>query len=823
MNLSEGKKNNVAMFLWLKNILYIWVKSICLPSEKREDLQIDPNKPVCYVFRAQSYTDLLVLDKNCSRLGIPRPEYKIEELKDPIHGSYIHLDKSGLLQRKSNKDAPSELYKLVEMVNQNRDIQIVPVSVFWGRSPGTEERSMLKLLFFDDQYGGFFQKFIRVFVHGRDVICNFGTPISVKEMLGEGLGVEQTTKKLRRVLKVHFRSLRISTLGPYIYDQAQVTTSILNSKRVRETIKEEATRKKTTEDKIKAKAIKYITEVSSKKTMTYIRVASIIFTWLWNKIYKGVEVKHANKLQSLADGGHEIVYVPCHRSHLDYLLITYTIHQLGHVSPHIAAGINLNFWPIGGVLRRMGAFFLRRSFRGNKLYSVVFNEYVHFLLTKGYSLKFFIEGGRSRTGRLKKPMTGMLSMVVKSYLINHERPIVFVPVYIGYDKVLETGSYLKELRGKAKQSESMGQLVKSLSILKSNFGKVYVGFGDPIYMEEFLDNQVDDWRENTEWYLNNTNKLPLIGELADRIMIEINKSAVVSPSSLFSIALLSSPKKAIAECDLIRYVDLMKKYVRELPYSNNTSISDMETKDQLIYLEDILGLKRFSHPDGDVIYLDEISSIYLTYYRNNALHIFVTPSVIAAFFLHNDQVEMDELRVSCKAVFPYLKDELYLHWDSSDFDHQIEETVNFMVENGLLSRKGELLQRPVMTSPEFAELNLMGRTLGRIIERYAVFAAVLSKYIETDEFSRSDIESKCQQMAHKIAILNGTNDPDFFDRELFRNHIQLLISMNIIESADDGKLKINPVLTKMTEKSMSLLSLDVRQSIYKETNWSKEI
>jgi glycerol-3-phosphate O-acyltransferase len=139
---------------------------------------------------------------------------------------------------------------------------------------------------------------------------------------------------------------------------------------------------------------------------------------------------------------------------MDYLLLTYVIYHEGLVTPHIAAGINLNFWPVGGILRRGGAFFLRRSFAGNKLYSAVFREYLELLFNKGYSVKYYPEGGRSRTGRLLPPKTGMLAMTMQALLKGINRPVSIVPVYIGYEHVMEVASYLKELNGTHKKKES---------------------------------------------------------------------------------------------------------------------------------------------------------------------------------------------------------------------------------------------------------------------------------------------------------------------------------------------------------------------------------
>lgn len=123
-----------------------------------------------------------------------------------------------------------------------------------------------------------------------------------------------------------------------------------------------------------------------------LRVADRFLRWLWNKLYQGIDVQNADRVRKLALDGHEIVYVPCHRSHIDYLLLSYVLYHQGLVPPHIAAGINLNFWPVGGMFRRGGAFFIRRTFKGNRLYSTIFREYLAELFHRGYSVEYFIEG-----------------------------------------------------------------------------------------------------------------------------------------------------------------------------------------------------------------------------------------------------------------------------------------------------------------------------------------------------------------------------------------------------------------------------------------------
>jgi glycerol-3-phosphate O-acyltransferase len=208
-------------------------------------------------------------------------------------------------------------------------------------------------------------------------------------------------------------------------------------------------------------------------------------------IYAGVLVHHLDKFKEAAPG-HEVIYVPSHRSHMDYLLLSYLLYDRGIVPPHIAAGINLNLPVVGTLLRKGGAFFMRRSFKGNPLYSAVFTEYVAQLVSGGYSIEYFIEGGRSRTGRLLQPKGGMISMT-RAFLRQPRKPVLFQPVYIGYEKLMEGSSYLDELSGRPKEKESIWALLWGIpKVLKQNYGQVVVNFGEPIPLNDVLE-KAPDW------------------------------------------------------------------------------------------------------------------------------------------------------------------------------------------------------------------------------------------------------------------------------------------------------------------------------------------
>src|SRR5579862_7408594 len=276
-------------------------------------------------------------------------------------------------------------------------------------------------------------------------------------------------------------------------------------------------------------------EIAANYSHAFVRFLEHVLTWLWNRLYDGVQFEHAATLEQVQDG-EEIVYVPCHRSHMDYLLLSYVIYRHGYAIPHIAAGINLNLPLVGRLLRKGGAFFIRRSFRGNSLYTVVFMQYLAAMMARGHSIEYFIEGGRSRTGRLLAPMTGMLAMTVRSYLREPHRPVVFLPVYFGYERILEGNTYIDELLGKPKQKESIGRLLRGIGwVFRQRLGRVYVSLGEPIHLDTMLYDYAPGWRTTS---FDDQNRPPwvsaLVDELAQRIMRSINAAATVTPINLLA-------------------------------------------------------------------------------------------------------------------------------------------------------------------------------------------------------------------------------------------------------------------------------------------------
>ena len=332
----------------------------------------------------------------------------------------------------------------------------MPVSIFVGRAPDRES-GWFSVLFSENWVVvGRFRRLLALMLNGRDTIVQFAPPVSMREAIKDQaeLGPERGVRKLQRLLRVHFRRIRAVVIGPDLSHRRTRRRCAAQRRSRARGDRSDRQQGRYTLDHARQRARKYALEIAADYSHPVVRSISFMLKGFWNKLYDGVDVHHFDTIRSVAPG-HEVIYVPCHRSHVDYLLLSYPLLVNGVAIPHIGAGINLNMPVIGPILRRGSAFFLRRTFKGDPLYSTVFREYISQLFARGVSLEYFIEGGRSRTGRLLAPRGGMLSMTLRSFLRESRRPVVFQPVYIGYEKIMEGDAYIGELSGKPKEKESL--------------------------------------------------------------------------------------------------------------------------------------------------------------------------------------------------------------------------------------------------------------------------------------------------------------------------------------------------------------------------------
>lgn len=812
--------------MMLRAVLHWWVRSKTLP-QPFDDIDIDPEKPVCYVMDSYALSSLLIMDKCCEQLGLARPLLPLQLDGATQPRSYLALRrKQGLLIRRTRARPHSEmLEKLVACVGDDggaggRDIQLVPVTVLIGRAPD-KETGLAKILFSESwEVGGRLRRLLGTMVNGRNTFVRYSPPVSLLEVTKEGLGVPRTLRKVSRILRVHSRRVRSAAIGPDLSHRRTVVDQILNSPSVRKAIVDKAKTNKISEQKARRIARGYAYEIAADYSYSFVRIASLALTWFWNRIYDGVVLHHFSQFQKIA-ADYEVVYVPCHRSHIDYLLVSYFVYHHGFVPPHVAAGVNLNLPVLGRYLRKGGGFYIRRSFRSQKLYSAVFHEYLSKIQAQGTSIEYFIEGTRSRTGRLLQPMSGMLAMTVRSYLQTPTRSVMFQPIYIGYERLVEGSSYTAELSGEEKKSESLGDLLNVFRILRQRYGKVHVSFADPIFLDDLLDKHEPAWRESKSLRERRPAWLPpLVDQLGNDIITGINETAHVSPVNLLAAILLATPKHAIDRADLVESLALYLDLLQHCAYSDRITFTTRSPEEIVDYGIEVDVLKVSEHPLGDIIEVNPEQAIRLTYFRNNVSHLLALPSLVTACFLNSRKVEESQVRRIATAVYPFLKAELFLPWDLDGFVAAAFRFIEWLHARELIltdRREGFLegtLERPDGGSNKAFLLRLLGRALLQTYERYYITLAVLAKN-GSGTLTRGELERLCTLTAQRISRLNEFAAPEFYDKNLFRQFIELLRSNGILFVNEKGKFEFTESLGQISEDAKLILSKDIRHAIIK--------
>ncbi|RZA23004.1 MAG: glycerol-3-phosphate 1-O-acyltransferase PlsB [Proteobacteria bacterium] len=793
----------------LRPVLF-WVQTSVHPDSLKEFLELG-DSPVIYVLPKRSIIDYLVLLQICRRYGLPEPDLGLDFTRKR-RALCLFLEKTGPIKRIRKLKPSHVLLHIVQQAGEKTGMkaQIIPVSPFWGKDPGNTEPSLFKLIFNDDEDAGWLQKFFIVVAQGRNNNVHFGKPFTIEKAVDDNN--ELSARKIRRILRIHFRRVRGQVLGQKLYNREQVITRITRARLVQQEIEREAKGNPQKLRDLDAAAIRYARELSADQIYSMVRTFEIVLGKLWNRLFSGVEVVNPEIPNALAAEDYEIVYVPTHRSHLDYLLVNYTVFHSGLPSPHTAAGINLNFFPMGWFLRRTGAFFIRRSFRGNRIYTAVVEEYIAYLLTHGYPISFFPEGGRSRTGRPLPLKTGMLAMVVKSFVRNYERPIAIVPVYIGYDKVMEVKSYLKELSGGAKKKESMFQLLGARKLLKMYYGKAYLSYGEPIILSRFLDATQPDWKavsdSKPEWLS------AAVNDLSQQVSKHLNEAAVITPISLVGLALLASNHKALPLEELQAFIEKMIELNNRLPYHANVKVMSDNFAEILDSAQKLKAISLYQHAAGDVAFVNDVDAALISYYRNNIAHIFTIPALIARFFHQQEEMYAASLFKGCAEIYAVLSEETLLRWKEYEVEEVVQRYADVMVEMGLLRKVGDYAyRRPAPQSDESAVLDTLSQVMGVTFDRFMITAVLLAKHAERGLVNSEEFLLQCERMGQRFAILGGLNNPEISDKTFIQKHIQLLKKKGLLITVDENSLRVDPRVSSLAQYAKSLLSSDAHRSI----------
>ncbi len=460
----------------------------------------------------------------------------------------------------------------------------------------------------------------------------------------------------RKILMILHQEKRI-VLGPQVPVPKLLAENIFRQPSFQSIVQRLAAESDKSERDLNKKSARYFREIAAQYTYFAIE----IFGWTLSKIFKTIfddisfDRNELERIRTLARQK-PLVFVPCHKSYVDFLVLSYLLFREGLTPPHIAAGINLNFWPLGTLFKRSGAFFIRRSFRGNILYGEVLRRYIAELLNNHVNIEFFVEGTRSRNGKLAPPKYGVLKMILDSHLEGLlTEHVSFVPASIAYDRVTEERAHRRELEGGNKVQENVVNVVRSSSVLLKNYGKVYLRFGDPIDLDSWVQDQMPEALHDMD-----LRKLG-VQKLAFALCHRINSVTPLTAVGLVSAVLLSLNRPRLPRSELESWMVQVHADVQATHCVLSPELKEdfhKAWRRALARLVDDKIIVREARAEGLFLYVPERSRISALYYKNSVIHGFL-PLAIAGLSLRNPQDAL-ELRNFLQFEFFFSDKESFL-------------------------------------------------------------------------------------------------------------------------------------------------------------------
>ncbi len=601
-------------------------------------------------------------------------------------------------------------------------VSLVPLALFW-RKGARPERPFLNLFYGGNERPTDAGKVVAFLWNYRNLAVRVGQPIDLRAFVdsNRASGRERVVKQVRRSLLIFLRREEKPVVGAPLPSFARVQEAVLEDGEVQRVVAEVAAATHRSKSRIEARAQKNLAEIAASPSPTMLAVLAVLVERLFKRLFARIDVHGLEPVVEAAKL-HPLVLVPSHRSHFDYLILSWLFYQNHLVPPQVAAGINLSFWPLGPIFRRAGAFFLRRTFDGDPLYRAVFRGYVQHLIKAGVTQEFFIEGTRSRTGKTLRPRLGMLRMVLEAYARGARRDVYLVPVGFTYERLVEESSITGERGGARKQRESLFSLLRAHTVLRYRYGSVTVRFGEPISLAHHLGDSVP--RQT------GPGRIPDLRAVTSEFGVEISRSIngliTAGRSSIAAAALLSQPANAMREeefrervVEVARILELL-----DVPLSESLQrcLASGRPEAALELLEQAERVKRVASPRGDLVQIESGMRAALDLYRASIGHALVWPAVLA-LAMHAKR-EREAVFAEASSWLDVFSDE-YFPLEGDARRDRLERVLAHLVGRGWVeaTSAGELSP----TAPGSPWLAFLRGQLHPLIEAYASVARVVAE------------------------------------------------------------------------------------------------
>ena len=736
--------------------------------------------------------------------------YIAQSLIEGKAGMLSLVGKKGFYRRfvKAKTDPIQYLIELQKTTE--RPVYIIPQLMFFSKNPHRSIPTLIDILFGPEDKPGRTRRLFALSKNPGKVFFEVSEPVNLKTYLqNESIRnqpVEYQSLMLRRNLLVQLNRHRQTITGPILKTRQELKESILTNQRFQEFMDKYSKTRNIPIHEVRKKADGYIEEIAAGYNPAYIKIFSVIVGWIIRTMFDGVTVNNnaLNKVKRLALKG-PLVLIPCHKSHIDYLILSYLLYHNNMPVPLVAAGKNLSFWPMGPLFRSGGAFFIRRTFRGAVLYSKVFVEYIHRLLEEGYNIEQFIEGGRSRTGKLLMPKLGLLSILLNAYKNGACKDMIIVPIYIGYDRVLEENSYLQELEGGKKEPETLKGILKARKFLKKRYGKIYIQFNDPISMNEFI----------TKFGIPLAEMKPkeqnvLCRNLGYRIINAINRSAVVTAYGLVAGAILNGTRDRFSYSQIMSIIETYLNYLA----AQDAKLADTLVLDHVRAIEHALDAfvqSKFIEPvskEKDIPYskrsylINASKRPFLEYYKNNCIAFFIPAAFTALAILEKDafQFSASDLHSHYKFLQNFFKFEFAYDIDKPS-EFYVRKSIKAFIDDAILMPHQTIPDTYNVTSSGFRKLRLYSIFLKTYFESYWIVLNFFQNNAQ-DSMNAKDRLKKIANSANHMYKRHEIERPEALSKVSYQNAVDYFTSKGI--KGSDSTEKIEPY-SEAIQKSLKTL------------------
>ncbi len=587
-------------------------------------------------------------------------------------------------------------------------ISIVPIFVMYDRRPKRVVRPFWEIFFGETDKPGPMYRIVNAMRKWILPELLVGRPMNLLEHMeefGGDIPWEDAPRIFRERLTASINDrIRVSR-GPERLSRTEIKEKTLRDPKVRLAVKQMVEDQGMRPEKARGMAEAYVDEIAADQKMFMLRLWYTIIYYLINKLFEKTDVRESDfeMIKREAQTG-SLIFVPCHKSHIDYLINLYFLFIKQVMPPLTAAGSNLNFWPIGPMLQYTAAFYIRRSFKGLNLYKKVFEVYLKGLVEEKYNIQFFIEGGRSRTGKLLEPKLGFLSFLLQTVDRGEVDDLRFIPLYIGYDHVLEEKSFLSELSGKEKEKETIWGVIRARKFFKARYGAIYMRFHEPISYRKFCNHLLDQQPED----LSTSQSRKVLEPFGRYIMAGIVKSAVVTALELTAASMVCFCKSSISLDEIKKAFHYLHKVLQsmEVEFADNLSDPNQAIDNSISKFINkglITKIDNSSEDQGIIYEIDSQNWASLQFYQN-ALVNFLWPSSFAALIILSqlrkatEAMEKKEILERFKFANEIMFKEIVVN-PLIKLEDSFEETWRYFVnqewilENGEISETGDTALR----------------------------------------------------------------------------------------------------------------------------------